>query len=50
MSVRRYMEPAQFTALRDAAMQMGFREMVAGPLVRSSYHANQVATEVTSQP
>jgi lipoic acid synthetase len=29
-------------------VKMGFREVVAGPLVRSSYHADQVADVATN--
>jgi lipoic acid synthetase len=42
MPVRRYMPPETFDALREEGMKLGFREVVAGPLVRSSYHADQV--------
>jgi lipoyl synthase len=41
--VRRYVPPEVFAEWRAAGLQMGFREVVAGPLVRSSYHADQVA-------
>jgi lipoyl synthase len=43
LPVRRYVSPEVFAGWRDAGLQMGFREVVAGPLVRSSYHADQVA-------
>ncbi|RFU49462.1 lipoyl synthase [Paraburkholderia sp. DHOC27] len=43
LPVRRYVPPAMFDTWRAAGLQMGFREVVAGPLVRSSYHADQVA-------
>ncbi|MGF6756058.1 lipoic acid synthetase [Paraburkholderia sp. GAS42] len=43
MPVRRYMPPDTFDVLREAGMKLGFREVVAGPLVRSSYHADQVS-------
>jgi lipoyl synthase len=42
MPVRRYVPPETFDAWRDAGMRLGFKEVVAGPLVRSSYHADQV--------
>jgi lipoic acid synthetase len=41
MPVRRYVSPETFSAYRDEGLRMGFREVVAGPLVRSSYHANE---------
>jgi lipoic acid synthetase len=43
MPVRRYVTPQQFDAWREAGLEMGFREVVAGPLVRSSYQADQIA-------
>jgi len=43
MPVRRYVEPATFEYLREEGLRMGFREVVSGPLVRSSYHAGEVA-------
>ncbi|MFM0001559.1 lipoyl synthase [Paraburkholderia dipogonis] len=43
MPVRRYVTPRQFDAWGEAGLEMGFREVVAGPLVRSSYQADQVA-------
>jgi lipoic acid synthetase len=41
----RYYTPDEFRALRDIGLEMGFRHVEAGPLVRSSYHAwEQVQT------
>ncbi len=37
--VVRYVPPETFDALADYARALGFRSVVAGPLVRSSYHA-----------
>jgi lipoic acid synthetase len=45
LAVRRYVEPAQFERFRAAAEGMGFRHAACGPLVRSSYHADQQAHE-----
>ena len=36
-----YVAPQTFAALRRRALAMGFRACVAGPLVRSSYHAEE---------
>jgi lipoic acid synthetase len=36
----RYVPPAEFAELRTAGMAMGFSHVEAGPLVRSSYHAD----------
>jgi lipoic acid synthetase len=41
LPVEKYYHPDEFTLLRDEAMAMGFRYAVAGPLVRSSYHAGR---------
>ena len=35
----RYVTPEEFVYLRDVGMEMGFRHVESGPLVRSSYHA-----------
>ena len=37
--VVRYVEPAEFDAWRDAGLEMGYRFVASGPLVRSSYRA-----------
>ncbi|MFN2465859.1 MAG: lipoyl synthase [Candidatus Dormibacteria bacterium] len=37
----RYYHPDEFAALREEALQMGFRWVESGPLVRSSYHAER---------
>ena len=41
LPVVRYWEPEEFTALEAAALALGFEHVAAGPLVRSSYHADQ---------
>lgn len=44
LPVSRYWRPEEFAALRRAALDLGFRSVAAGPLVRSSYRAaRQVA-------
>ncbi len=40
--VERYYPPAEFEALRERALAMGFLEVAAGPLVRSSYEADRL--------
>ncbi len=37
----RYYEPAEFEAIADEGRALGFRHVEAGPLVRSSYHAER---------
>jgi lipoic acid synthetase len=39
LPVVRYVHPLEFSEYKRAGMQMGFRHVEAGPLVRSSYHA-----------
>ena len=41
LEVQRFVAPQEFTRYREWALQMGFLECVAGPLVRSSYRAEQ---------
>ncbi len=41
LPVRRHVTPDAFAAWRDEGLALGFREVVSGPLVRSSYHAAQ---------
>jgi lipoic acid synthetase len=41
LPVVRYWHPDEFTALERAAYELGFEHVAAGPLVRSSYHADQ---------
>lgn len=41
LPVERYVPPAEFAALREQALGLGFRHVESGPLVRSSYHAWQ---------
>jgi lipoic acid synthetase len=39
LPVAKYYHPDEFASLRDEAMRLGFLHVAAGPLVRSSYHA-----------
>jgi lipoic acid synthetase len=41
LPVQRFVRPDEFEAYRRAALDLGFVECVAGPLVRSSYRAEQ---------
>lgn len=41
LPVIRYYHPEEFEKLRQAAVDMGFRWVECGPLVRSSYHAER---------
>ena len=39
LPVDRYVHPDEFRMLKDRGLEMGFRHVESGPLVRSSYHA-----------
>lgn len=41
LPVDRYYDPSEFAALKDEGLAMGFTHVESGPLVRSSYHAEQ---------
>src|SRR5579862_7071208 len=41
LNVERFVTPQQFDAYREWALKLGFLECVSGPLVRSSYRAEQ---------
>jgi lipoic acid synthetase len=41
LPVMRYWHPDEFAALQRAAYELGFEHVAAGPLVRSSYHADR---------
>jgi lipoic acid synthetase len=46
LPVARFYTPAEFDELREAGLDMGFRHVEAGPLVRSSYHAWEQARQL----
>ena len=48
LPVERYWHPDEFASLKIASLAMGFRHVEAGPLVRSSYHAEEQAGHATS--
>jgi lipoic acid synthetase len=43
LAVERFVPPAEFDAWAERARALGFAEVAAGPLVRSSYHADRLA-------
>lgn len=43
LSMARYYTPEEFAFLKHEALGMGFRHVESGPLVRSSYHAQEQA-------
>ena len=42
LQVVRYVHPNEFAALKEEALMLGFKKVDSGPLVRSSYHAEEV--------
>ena len=49
LPVVRYWHPDEFKALERAAYESGFESVASGPLVRSSYHADESAREVAER-
>lgn len=43
LPMARYYTPDEFAYMKEAALEMGFRHVESGPLVRSSYHAHEQA-------
>jgi len=43
LPIERYYTPDEFAALRAEGLRLGYRHVESGPLVRSSYRADQVA-------
>ncbi len=46
LPVARYVHPDEFDRLREVGEAMGFSHVASGPMVRSSYHADQQAEHV----
>ncbi|WP_368652521.1 lipoyl synthase [Ornithinibacillus sp. 4-3] len=49
MMVDRYYHPDEFNELKEIAMTKGFTHCEAGPLVRSSYHADEQVSQASAQ-
>lgn len=45
LKVQKYYTPLEFGKLRKVAMEKGFKHCEAGPMVRSSYHADEQVNE-----
>ena len=50
LEVARYLEPREFDALADEARALGFRHVASGPLVRSSFHAEETLRALLAAP
>jgi lipoic acid synthetase len=46
MPVARFVNPDEFDRLADVGYAMGFEHVASGPMVRSSYHADEQASKV----
>ena len=44
LPVARFYDPSEFAMLKEQGLKMGFSHVESGPLVRSSYHAEQQVT------
>ena len=50
LPIERYYEPAEYQAFRDYGAGLGFLHVEAGPLVRSSYHAEKQSALDAPEP
>ncbi|MDR1303973.1 MAG: lipoyl synthase [Verrucomicrobiales bacterium] len=50
LPVDRWVRPEEFARLREIALTMGFGVCESGPLVRSSYHADEQSAQYTRHP
>ncbi|TFE00508.1 lipoyl synthase [Jeotgalibacillus salarius] len=49
LDVVRYYHPDEFAELKEIALSKGFKHCEAGPMVRSSYHADEQVSETSAQ-
>lgn len=49
LPVKKYYSPLEFGKLRKIAIEKGFKHCEAGPLVRSSYHADEQVSAATKE-
>ncbi|MGP4041989.1 lipoyl synthase [Gracilibacillus sp. D59] len=49
LNVERYYHPDEFYELKQIALSKGFKHCEAGPLVRSSYHADEQVNQTSAQ-
>ncbi len=49
LPVQQFYHPEEFESLRQDALALGFRHVEAGPLVRSSYHAERAVGRATAR-
>lgn len=49
LKVQKFYHPDEFAELKEIALSKGFSHCEAGPLVRSSYHADEQVNEAAKQ-
>ncbi|MBN9656505.1 lipoyl synthase [Halobacillus sp. GSS1] len=49
LNVERYYHPDEFEELKEIALEKGFKHCEAGPMVRSSYHADEQVNATSAQ-
>lgn len=49
LNVERYYHPDEFAELKEIALSKGFKHCEAGPMVRSSYHADEQVNATSAQ-
>ena len=49
LRVKRWISPNEFEMYRDLALNIGFTDVASGPLVRSSYRADELAKKIELQ-
>jgi lipoic acid synthetase len=50
LPVERFVHPDEFAMYKSQGMEMGFRHVESGPLVRSSYHAHEHVNSKSQVP
>ncbi|ASN07229.1 lipoyl synthase [Virgibacillus necropolis] len=49
LNVEKYYHPDEFAELKEIALEKGFQHCESGPLVRSSYHADEQVSQTSAQ-
>jgi lipoyl synthase len=50
LPIARFYPPEEFVYLKEQALRFGFRHVESGPMVRSSYHAQEQAEATAPAP
>jgi lipoic acid synthetase len=48
VKIEKFYKPEEFEELREVGLEMGFKHVEAGPLVRSSYRADRLNSIMNS--